>query len=232
MIQNVSHGLKVLSESIGASYIGRALYVHVLAIALTSICVISGFDWWYFSHTRSPIILTLLFPSALIGFIVPIFVPLGLYLYGYFKERIVWCRIALSLLGAEIVASFIAAVYKALTGRAHPALFEAGPYIDTSREFHFGFLEGGIFWGWPSSHTAVAFSLAAVLFTLYPQHRRRTWILFLYALYIGIGVSTTIHWFSDFVAGALFGTLAGFSLARTLIRLSSTPLQQVVSHAK
>ena len=30
-----------------------------------------------------------------------------------------------------------------------------------------------------------------------------------YALYIGIGVSMTIHWFSDFVAGALIGTIVG-----------------------
>jgi F0F1-type ATP synthase assembly protein I len=30
-----------------------------------------------------------------------------------------------------------------------------------------------------------------------------------YALYVGIGVSMTIHWFSDFVAGAIIGTMIG-----------------------
>jgi hypothetical protein len=28
-----------------------------------------------------------------------------------------------------------------------------------------------------------------------------------YALYVGIGVSMTIHWLSDFVAGAILGTV-------------------------
>jgi hypothetical protein len=31
----------------------------------------------------------------------------------------------------------------------------------------------------------------------------------LYALVIGIGVSMTIHWFSDFLAGAIIGSLIG-----------------------
>ncbi len=228
----ISRSLTVLSTSLVASYSGYALYIHLLAIALTSICVISGFDWWYFSQTRSPLLFTLLFPSALIGFIVPIFVPLGLYVNGSIRKRIAWCEAALALFAAEIVSSFIAATYKAVTGRAHPVLFEAGSSIDISRDFQFGFLEGGIFWGWPSSHTAVAFSFAAVLFVLYPEYRRRTWIFFLYALYIGIGVSTTIHWFSDFVAGALFGTLAGVSVAHTLIYLNNAPQKEGASHAK
>jgi len=30
-----------------------------------------------------------------------------------------------------------------------------------------------------------------------------------YAFYIGIAVSMTIHWFSDFVAGAIIGTVIG-----------------------
>jgi len=34
----------------------------------------------------------------------------------------------------------------------------------------------------------------------------------LYALYIGVGVSMTIHWFSDFVAGAIVGAVIGITV--------------------
>lgn len=190
---------------------------QVLAIVLTIFLVLSGFDWWYFEQTRDPLLLQVLFPVAFIGFIVPIFAPLILVGLGYAIVRPQLKRLGVALVSAEIVASFIAASYKALTGRAHPALFDAGPSIDISREFHFGFLEGGIFWGWPSSHTAVAFAMAGVVATLYPQHKALVYTVFLYALYIGIGVSATIHWFSDFTAGAIVGTIAGVVVGRSFL---------------
>ena len=37
----------------------------------------------------------------------------------------------------------------------------------------------------------------------------------LYAFYIGIGVSLSIHWFSDFAAGALIGTAIGISVGKS-----------------
>ena len=36
-----------------------------------------------------------------------------------------------------------------------------------------------------------------------------------YALYIGIGVSMTIHWFSDFAAGAIVGSVIGTVVGRS-----------------
>jgi membrane-associated phospholipid phosphatase len=34
-------------------------------------------------------------------------------------------------------------------------------------------------------------------------------VAILYAFYVGLGVSMTIHWFSDFVAGAIIGSVIG-----------------------
>jgi hypothetical protein len=34
-------------------------------------------------------------------------------------------------------------------------------------------------------------------------------VALLYACYVGLGVSMTIHWFSDFVAGAIIGSVVG-----------------------
>jgi membrane-associated phospholipid phosphatase len=107
---------------------------------------------------------------------------------------------------AELIGALVAATYKAFTGRAHPA-HSVGE--DISHVFRFGFLRGGVFWGWPSSHTTVAFAIAMTVFTLWPKQRWLGWVAILYAGYVGIGVSMTIHWFSDFVAGAIIGSVIG-----------------------
>ncbi len=108
------------------------------------------------------------------------------------------------------VAWIISGAYKAVTGRVHPevSIGAINTFTDISREIHFGFFQGGIFWGWPSSHTMVAFAIASTAIVLYPNVKTKVSAL-AFALYIGIGVSVTIHWFSDFAAGAILGTLVG-----------------------
>jgi membrane-associated phospholipid phosphatase len=39
-----------------------------------------------------------------------------------------------------------------------------------------------------------------------------------YALYIGLGVSMTIHWFSDFAAGAIIGSAIGAVVGKSFLR--------------
>ena len=80
---------------------------------------------------------------------------------------------------------------------------------DISHVFHFGFLRGGVFWGWPSSHTTIAFAMAVTVCTLWPKPWWLGLMAMLYAFYVGFGVSMTIHWYSDFVAGAIIGSVAG-----------------------
>jgi membrane-associated phospholipid phosphatase len=116
---------------------------------------------------------------------------------------------------AELIGALVAAAYKAITGRAHPS---HGVGADISHVFRFGFLRGGVFWGWPSSHTTIAFAMAITIFTLLPKQRWLGYLAITYALYIGIGVSMTIHWFSDFAAGAMIGTAIGTVVGRSFSR--------------
>jgi hypothetical protein len=44
---------------------------------------------------------------------------------------------------------------------------------------------------------------------LFPKLRWLGCLVVAYALYVGLGVSMTIHWFSDFAAGAIIGTVIG-----------------------
>ena len=51
--------------------------------------------------------------------------------------------------------------------------------------------------------------MAVTVFKLFPRQKWLGYLAISYARYIGLGVSMTIHWFSDFVAGAFIGTVVG-----------------------
>jgi len=215
-MQNLKPFFYKLPQNILASFRGSNLAWHGVAIALTYLIVVYGFDQYYFEHTRNTFLYSLFIPAALMGFLVPIFVPLALYIVGRLKRDGKILNLGFALGQSAIVAWLISSAYKALTGRAHPDLFSAPNTLvaDITREFHFGFFQGGIFWGWPSSHATVAFAVVATLIVLYPNIKMKIAAI-IYALYVGVGVSLTIHWFSDFVAGAIIGTVIGLVVART-----------------
>jgi membrane-associated phospholipid phosphatase len=116
---------------------------------------------------------------------------------------------------SSILGWLLSSFYKAWTGRVQP-LLNNGAFIDTSHDWNFGFLQHGIFWGWPSSHTTVAFAMSTTLVFLYTKNKMLRFSAILYAFYVGLGVTTRIHWFSEFVAGALLGGIIGYAVATTL----------------
>jgi membrane-associated phospholipid phosphatase len=191
---------------------------HIAAILLTLILVLSGFDWHYFLFTRTPVLRSCMFPAVIIGGLLPIILPLMLIAVGSVAGSARTRLVAWAVGQAEIIGAVIAAAYKAITGRAHPSRFVGD---DLSRIFRFGFLRGGVFWGWPSSHTTIAFAMAVTIFTLFPKQRWLGYVAIAYALYIGIGVSMTIHWFSDFAAGAIIGSVIGVVVGRRFLPASS-----------
>lgn len=186
---------------------------HILAIVLTYILVTSNFDWYYFVHMRNPLLVTLFFPAIPIGGLVPIVTPILVVLLGIITRRRIITVIGWALTQAVILGSFISSVYKALTGRIQPNVHDL--ITDGSHQFNFGFFEHGIFWGWPSSHTTIAFAMAVTLATLFPKNRVAQVLVMLYAFYIGIGISFSIHWFSEFAAGALIGTVIGMVVGKS-----------------
>ncbi len=199
-----------LPKNFAQCFLGYNFLWQVLAVGLTSVIVISGFDWAYFIFFRHTIVYALLFPSVVIGALVPIFFPLVLYGLGQRRKNAQLVNTACALGQAAMLGLFLSWFYKAITGRLPPQLPGVPPTADMSRVFDFGFLRQGIFWGWPSSHTAIAFAMALTLVALYPKLKSASkfWVL-AYAFYIGLGVSMSIHWLSDAVAGAIFGSIIG-----------------------
>jgi membrane-associated phospholipid phosphatase len=210
-----------LPLSVARCFLGVNFLWHLFAIGLTYVLVVSGFDWRYFESTRGSLFLNLGFPAALLGFLVPIILPVSLYVFGNARKSAELTHAAAALGQSAIVGWLISSFYKAFTGRIQPELFTHLSSIDASKEFYFGFLRHGIFWGWPSSHATVAFAMAALLLARYPHRKEIVIPAVTYALYIGLGVSVTIHWFSDVAAAAIMGTLVGVMVARNF-RLRGT----------
>ncbi|MGD0744297.1 MAG: phosphatase PAP2 family protein [Verrucomicrobiota bacterium] len=198
--------LATLPRNVIACFTGRRLVWHLVAILLTISLVMSGCDWRWFLATRNSALRSWMWPAVIIGGLLPIYLPLLLLAIGYVARNARTILTGWAVGQAELLGALIVVAYKAFTGRAQPA-HTVG--VDISHVFHFGFLRGGVFWGWPSSHTTIAFAMAATVFTLWPKQRWLSVVALLYAFYVGIGVSMTIHWFSDFVAGAIIGSVIG-----------------------
>ncbi|MGD0087519.1 MAG: phosphatase PAP2 family protein [Verrucomicrobiota bacterium] len=198
--------LVTLPRNLIACFTGWRFVWHIIAILLTVILVMSGFDWRYFLVTRNPALRSWMWPSVIIGGLLPIYLPLLLLAFGFLAKSTRTVLTGWAVAQAELLGALIVIAYKAFTGRAHPAHTVGA---DLSYVFHFGFLRGGVFWGWPSSHTTIAFAMAVTVFTLHPKQWWLSLATILYAFYVGVGVSITIHWFSDFMAGAIVGSVIG-----------------------
>jgi membrane-associated phospholipid phosphatase len=196
-------------RTLGRIFTGRNLWAHVAAIVATFLLVTGGFDGWYFLHLHASAAASFLFPAVWLGTLIPVAAPLALLALGLLARRFVLTNTAWALGQAALLGWLVSSCYKAFTGRPGPHFRSRGVMADMSHVFRFGFWRGGIFWGWPSSHTTVAFAMAFALVFLFRSNSWARWLAPLYALFVGVGVSMTIHWFSDFVAGAIIGSLVG-----------------------
>jgi membrane-associated phospholipid phosphatase len=220
---SVQRFFSTLPRHIIACFKGRMIAWHIVAILLTFVCVAGGLDWGYFLATRSPGLRHWMFPAVIVGGLLPLALPVSLLVLGGAADLARVRRFGWAIVQAELIGALVAAGYKAVTGRAHP-LHLAGE--DLSRVFKFGLFRGGVFWGWPSSHTTVAFAMAVTVFTLLAKPRWVGYTAIAYACYVGIGVSVTIHWLSDFLAGAIFGTVIGVVVGKCFPRSQIQPSGQ------
>jgi len=204
--------LATLPHNLIGCFASRKIVWHLIAIVFTVILVRSGFDWRYFLVTRSPELRHWMWPAVVLGMFLPMCLPVTVLAVGFIVRNAKITLTGWAVGQAEIIGALITAAYKAFTGRVHPPR-EVG--TDISHVFQFGFLRGGVFWGWPSSHTTVAFAMAVTVCTLWPKRWWLGLVAILYAFYIGIGVSMTIHWYSDFVAGAIIGSAVGMVVGKS-----------------
>jgi hypothetical protein len=121
---------------------------------------------------------------------------------------------------AAILGVLISSSIKAFTGRRDPGIMSGiisgeRDSEDFSGDFAFGFMERGVFSGWPSSHTAVIFAMAVTLAELYPKNTGLKAAAYSFATLTGVGMSLFTHWASDAFAGALIGIAIGKSVGKS-----------------
>ena len=204
--------LRSILSIIQKSFQGGALFVHVAAMVSTYFFVVSGFDWNYFLFMHTHGSFAVLVIASIIGLLVPFLIPLALYVQGKQKKNNELIRVGRTLFASVVATFLIILAYKSFAGRVSPP--EHGPLFDISTHFQFGFMREQVIGGWPSSHTAIAFAMAVCVSTLYPKSRSLRIAAFIYTLIIGLGVSMGWHWFSEFFAGAIIGSVVGYVSAR------------------
>jgi membrane-associated phospholipid phosphatase len=200
---------------------------YLLAGAGTWAAIESGLDWNWRNYSYDRPRLTASGMAALsVGFVMPFAAPVALYSIGRFKSSpsVKLQMTGLALAQSAVLTAGIVSSLKMITSRATPGLRDGGsrhPLRDGSQDFsdEFKWFTWDMFNGWPSGHTAQAFTAAATLAELYPDNlwlRIGAWT---YAALIGFGVSTDVHWASDIWAGALIGTAIGRTVGRSFRKL-------------
>jgi len=158
-------------------------------------------------------------PVMTIGVIVPAFSPLIFLVSGRMlkNERLVIAATALAQ--TVLLTLTIQSPIKMITDRGDPALVNNMFYKrikgedDLSRNFEWFSMD--FINGWPSGHTANAFSAAATIAEIYHD---KFWVkaaAYTYAAFIGFGTTTHAHWASDAIAGALMGYAIGKTVGRS-----------------
>ncbi|MDP3150366.1 MAG: phosphatase PAP2 family protein [Ignavibacteria bacterium] len=196
------------------SFKGNNLYLHLAGVASTFILVTTNTDYQVhkyfneheqFSNAARPVIhWAMYFPFVIGG---------SLYAYGKLKHDDEAMGASFAVCQSSLIALSYNSLLKAITGRPNPNWRNNQDMEELSKTFRFGFLRGGIFWGWPSSHTSSTMAVVSALTNFYPD---KTWLKIAgygYVGYMVFAVSSLgrggMHWFSDAVAAAFMSYAIG-----------------------
>ena len=162
-------------------------------------------------------------PLVYTGYIVPGVTPVAVYLTGLFMQNKKLQVTGLALTQSLALTLGIQTVFKMVTGRALPGIVTELDHTRTERTDDFS---GELAWfnfnfigGWPSWHTANAFSAAATISEIYHDNIAVQIGVWTYAALMGLGMSISVHWASDVFAGALIGYAIGRTAGKSFRKL-------------
>ncbi len=201
------------------SFKGDNLYLQLAGVASTFLIVSTNTDYHvehYFNQHES--YSNIARPVVFTGMFLPFIASGSLYAYGKFKNDNEVLGASFAVMQASITEFLYNSLLKAITGRPHPDWQHTSDMKTLSKTFRFGFDRGGIFWGWPSGHTAATTAVVSALMGYYPNS---TWLKvagFSLMAYTIFGVSAFhrggMHWFSDAVAAAFMSYAVGSTIGK------------------
>ncbi len=214
------HPFSKLGNNTAASFWGYNSLFHIGGIAATYLIVESGIDknvHNYFSQNRDIFNASSL-PAVYIGYTAPVLLGASLYGFGWYKNNPKAAAAGCAVLQATLIAFAEQSVLKAFTGRPNPDNFVYTNATDQSSSFRFGFMQGGIHYGWPSGHMLVTTAVVSSLTNFYFDSKiikYSAWASWAYMLYGVVShEGNTMHWTSDVVAGSLMGYSIGSSVGK------------------
>ena len=188
----------------------------------------TGIDWGWRNVAYDNLWLPKMgLPLLAAGYLVPVITPIPLYLAGRHISDTKLQITAAALMQALVITQTFHLPLKMITGRSPPGLisnifFEPNSFRnDRTDDFsgEFNWFKFDVNDGWPSGHTASAFSAAAVIAEIYYDRPLLKAVVYTYAVLMGISVAVNVHWASDCIAGALIGYAVGKTVGKSFNRL-------------
>jgi len=216
MFHNIGwNALHSVTYNYGLNFIGAGLGTWVF--------IDSGIDWEWnrlaYNNEWMPMIGG---NVNYIGYAVPILAPVTLYLTGFSvkDERLQIAGLALTQ--SLMLTILIQTPLKVVTGRTWPGIVDGWDSPLSRRSSKSEKYSGEFNWfnfdvtgGWPSGHTANAFSAAATIAQIYHENIWLKAAVYTYASLVGLGMSVYDHWASDIFAGALIGFAIGTTVGKS-----------------
>jgi membrane-associated phospholipid phosphatase len=209
------------------SFKDNNIYFHLAGVASTYVLVYSNVDYYVekffneneeFGKYARPVIYS--------GMFLPFAVGGGLFADAKIQKDNETLGASFAVLQASLIEFLYNSSLKAITGRSNPDWRDNTDMDSLSKTFQFGFLRGGIFWGWPSGHTASTMAVVSALTNYYPN---KTWLKIAGSSLVGytiFGVSAVnrggMHWFSDAIAAALMSYAIGSTVGKYYRNIYST----------
>ncbi len=208
-----------LGNNIINSFKGDNLYLHLAGVASTLLIVSTSTDYYvhkfFYDHEEYG---EAALPIIRAGMFIPFVTGGSLYAYGKFGKDDRAVAASFAVLQSSLVAFLYNSLLKAVTGRPNPDWQHHTDMKELSKTFRFGFMRGGIFWGWPSGHTSSAMAVVSALTTFYSE---KTWLKiagYSVVAYMMYGVTSLhrggMHWFSDAVAAAFLSYAIGSTIGK------------------
>jgi membrane-associated phospholipid phosphatase len=199
------------------SFIGYNTFFHLGGIAATMLMVNNDVDYVIYRQLKHwNAARPYFYPSIITGTSGWLIISAPLFFYGFFRPDIETLGAAYAVFQSTLISIVYATLVKAVTGRSYPDEKWHTNMRRESRVFRFGFLRGGIFYGWPGGHVMITTAAMASLAWYYPD---KWWIGIAGALlitYTTIGVTVHEgHWMSDNIAGILMGYAIGSTVGRS-----------------
>ena len=199
-------------EHVQALLSWQSLALVGVAVLSTAYLVYSGEDWRYLVAVEHSVPMPLLFVADIAGFLLPILLPLTLYIVARIKKSDVMHFYARAVTQCIVLGFTLSTLIKIFTGRTSPPHHHDGVgrvLVDNSHDFHFGFMREQVIGGWPSSHATIACALATLLILTLPPRWYTRFLIPALATFVSVGVTFGFHWLSESIAGACFGAAIG-----------------------